>query len=316
MVKIMSGDFIDQIFEQISRMDNSKVIFGSQTVNEDSSTPYSDATNCKKTTSHVKRPMNAFMVWSQIERRKISEVAPDLHNAEISKRLGKRWKTLNDEERQPFVEEAERLRLLHLKEYPDYKYRPRKKPKSCAPESKQSQNSHQLATVQSKQRKLSHKSGITKPYKTVHKVKIDDRLKSSVREAPMPITIAAQLPTSPTSTATPDSPDFYSLDESPVSSPASNATSSSICPPPMSVQELQNATLASLTALPADDLSLDDLDNIPINDVLGWPGSECGDPTSTPTITFAEMTPVGSTFDDIVNLNPPGVNDWLDSIAH
>ncbi|KAF7286807.1 hypothetical protein GWI33_004212 [Rhynchophorus ferrugineus] len=71
--------------------------------------------------------MNAFMVWSQIERRKICEVSPDMHNAEISKNLGKRWKLLNDEQKQPFVEEAERLRQLHQKEYPDYKYRPRKK---------------------------------------------------------------------------------------------------------------------------------------------------------------------------------------------
>ena len=101
--------------------------FGSQQISSETRTPYSDATQCKKQTTHVKRPMNAFMVWSQMERRKIAEVAPEMHNAEISKRLGKRWKTLSDIERAPYVEEAERLRLLHLQEYPDYKYRPRKK---------------------------------------------------------------------------------------------------------------------------------------------------------------------------------------------
>jgi len=80
---------------------------------------------------HIKRPMNAFILWSQIERRKIlnrQDQYATIHNAEISKLLGKRWKNeLTDQDRQPFIMEAERLRLLHMKEHPDYKYRPRSK---------------------------------------------------------------------------------------------------------------------------------------------------------------------------------------------
>jgi len=99
-------------------------------VSQESKTPYSDATQTRKhRVGHIKRPMNPFMVWSQLERRKIIESFPDSHNAEISKNLGKKWRGLTEEERRPFVEEAERLKMLHLKEFPQYKYQPKKKPR-------------------------------------------------------------------------------------------------------------------------------------------------------------------------------------------
>ena len=95
-------------------------------VNPSSSTPYTDATQYKRSTvQHVKRPMNAFMVWSQIERHKIIEESPGCNHAEISKLLGRRWRGLSQGERNPFIKEAERLRQLHMAEFPDYKYGPR-----------------------------------------------------------------------------------------------------------------------------------------------------------------------------------------------
>ena len=102
----------------------SNFVFPSAAVNPASSTPYTDATK-RQPVVHVKRPMNAFMVWSQIERHKIIEESPGCNHAEISKLLGKRWRGLSQAERNPFIEEAERLRQLHMAEFPDYKYRPR-----------------------------------------------------------------------------------------------------------------------------------------------------------------------------------------------
>ena len=128
-------------------MPNRTWVFPSSSVNPASATPYTDATK-RQAVAHVKRPMNAFMVWSQIERHKMIEETPNCNHAEISKLLGKRWRALSQQERNPYIEEAERLRQLHMAEFPDYKYRPRKKARTKkASESKRLSGDYELVST-------------------------------------------------------------------------------------------------------------------------------------------------------------------------
>ena len=97
----------------------------------------SNGSGSQQTNIKIKRPMNAWMLWSHRERKRRVEENSGTNMRELSKDLGIIWKSMSAEEKQPYYDEAARAADDLKRKHPDYKYQPKRKPKKTTNQSQQ-----------------------------------------------------------------------------------------------------------------------------------------------------------------------------------
>lgn len=74
----------------------------------------------KKDPNAPKRPLSAYMFFSQDWRERIKAENPDAGFGEVGKLLGKKWKCLEDEDKKPYLEQAVRDKARAEQEKSEY----------------------------------------------------------------------------------------------------------------------------------------------------------------------------------------------------
>ncbi|GAA5979303.1 hypothetical protein JCM11641_001988 [Rhodosporidiobolus odoratus] len=74
----------------------------------------------KKDPNAPKRPLSAYMIFTQDERPKLKEEQPDVKFGEVGKILGARWKELDADEKKPWEEKAKVAKAKYEKEKAAY----------------------------------------------------------------------------------------------------------------------------------------------------------------------------------------------------
>ena len=63
-----------------------------------------------------KKSKNAFMLFTAANREQVKADNPDIKPTDISKKMGEMWADLSDEDKEPYVEEAEKLKAEYLQQ--------------------------------------------------------------------------------------------------------------------------------------------------------------------------------------------------------
>ena len=98
--------------------------------------------SCKKD-PRIRRPMNAFMIFSKRHRAMVHQQHPNQDNRTVSKILGEWWYALKSDEKTKYHELASEVKEAHFKAHPEWKWcsKDRRKSSSSTKDSRERMNS-------------------------------------------------------------------------------------------------------------------------------------------------------------------------------
>ncbi|KAK9958025.1 hypothetical protein ABG768_012207 [Culter alburnus] len=76
----------------------------------------------KREKDHIRRPMNAFMIFSKRHRALVHQRHPNQDNRTVSKILGEWWYALGPKEKQKYHDLAFQVKEAHFRAHPDWKW--------------------------------------------------------------------------------------------------------------------------------------------------------------------------------------------------
>ncbi|XP_070203504.1 protein capicua homolog [Littorina saxatilis] len=96
-----------------------------------------------KDKDHIRRPMNAFMIFSKRHRAMVHQRHPNQDNRTVSKILGEWWYALEPKQKQLYYDLASKVKEAHFKAHPDWKWcsKDRKRSSTIATTLKQQRDS-------------------------------------------------------------------------------------------------------------------------------------------------------------------------------
>lgn len=102
----------------------------------------------KKEKDHIRRPMNAFMIFSKRHRAMVHQRHPNQDNRTVSKILGEWWYALEPKQKQLYYDLASKVKEAHFKAHPDWKWcsKDRKRSSTIATALKQQHDSQLSST--------------------------------------------------------------------------------------------------------------------------------------------------------------------------